>query len=150
VVNVGEIVDDIRAREIPRKGWHYPRSACWYGEMLRQYLFVADQHGNDFGCYSTFTIHPALVRVGDGPLRDLIISLVFGGHWAFVENTADAIKERIDYLNRLNIYANDRFFVVWWWDGDGNLTVGELDHGAIVRAANNSDCKKDYTWIWIR
>ena len=70
--------------------------------------------------------------------------------WAFVENTADAIKERIDYLNRLNIYANDRFFVVWWWDGDGNLTVGELDHGAIVRAANNSDCKKDYTWIWIR
>lgn len=103
-----------------------------FGEALREYCFVPDKYGNDFGCYSTFEARPEFKPCSETEKETLLSILI---EWSWFEPHD---SERPTCLTDGNIY------MVWFWDGDGILLFKEGD-----RVVINDDCKKMYGWKWV-
>lgn len=114
--------------------------AVIFGETLREAVFVK-KHKNDYGCYSTFELNKDFFQVANGsPVGQEILKML---EWGDDDFNAEEINKEIE--DKAMIYTNNKIIVAWYWDGDGTLLFKEGE-----RIAINTDCKKDYTWNWIK
>jgi len=108
------------------------------GELLRGLVF--DQqlvtskswHGSVYkyrqtGCYSTFDLNSDFIKINPEKYPKLF----------------NRIKPSSDWDIHVQAYENDRIVVMWWWDGDGDLTIWIKEEPT---ALQNTDCKKGYGW----
>lgn len=115
-----------------------------FGEALRNHVFVTDEHGGDYGCYSTFETRPEFKPVDeDSELGKELLVAIHG----------DKPKPEDDWGWDANVRAtallsNGKIHVAWYWDGDGTLLIVEQEDCG-YRAAINHDCKKAHEWAWV-
>lgn len=101
------------------------------GEILRGIVF---NQFDDFlriyqrGCYSTFNVNSGFEE---------IVPTKYPAIYKIAEplSPEDGIK--------VTAYESGGVVAMWWWDGDGDLTIWVKD---TKFAFNNPDCKCDYTW----
>ena len=108
-----------------------------FGETLREYVFVQDKYGGDFGCYSTFDVRPEF-QLKECPPRIAELLMGASSDWHPFHEWEKDRKKRCVYR------TNGEIVVAWYWDGDGTLYFKEGDREAI-----NNDCKKGYGWEWV-
>lgn len=121
-----------------------------FGEALRSYCFVGNC--DDVGCYSTFDLMPQLKKVTSGPIVEEVKEHLwedckhFVYHWKVTENDCwiyfDDPEGKPD---KMRISEPKELVCAWSWDGDGCLYF-RFNKKKVV----NTDCKKDYTWEWIK
>ena len=114
------------------------KSADEFGEALRDYCFVPNEYGQDFGCYSTFDLLP---EFSPSIPSEWIVELLIGKKPSPENDDFDWGDER----KRINCFSSPHCVVAWFWDGDGSLYVSDRK-----RAALNNDCKKSYGWKWVK
>jgi hypothetical protein len=102
------------------------------GEALRSLVFNQHYEGQDyFGCYSTFEVNEGFIKIDPQKYPSIY----------------DQIRPIEDgYPINVSAYESNDIVAMWWWDGDGDLTIwikGEK------YAYQNTDCKCDYDWCEI-
>ena len=123
--------------------------ANMFGEALRQYCFVGNCMTT--GCYSTFDVIKCLKKVEHGKNFNEAKSQL----WKYIKPTVYHFKlkekdcwmsyDHPDTPKRMKFCEPYEIVLGWAWDGDGSLYIRFND-----RAVINNDCKKDYTWEWIK
>ncbi|MDE1834859.1 MAG: hypothetical protein KGH64_06000 [Candidatus Micrarchaeota archaeon] len=121
------------------------------GEMLRSVAFVPDEFGGDYGCYSTFEVHPDFKKVeAKSTLGKKLIIAMLGNS---VEDRVDGdgkqmtddqvVEEFLSDYSSVDLYTSGDIHLAWYWEGDGTLLFAiESEKFALI----NRDCKKDYGW----
>jgi hypothetical protein len=108
------------------------------GEVLRSYCFMRDEHGGDYGCYSTFALRPDFVKVTPESERGQALLKTFCKTYGSPEE----IREELGA--EPNLWSNGEIDLAWHWDGDGTLLF-TVDGVSVI----NHDCKKDHDWAFV-
>jgi hypothetical protein len=115
------------------------------GELLRELTFPPKSE-DDYGCYTTFEVHPDCEKLSDRMAQELLLS--FGG-----DREVFLGDLRAGYIHpegyRLSLPGSDTVIeFAWYWDGDGTLCyqLWDTKEGLLYRKIKNTDCKKSYTW----
>lgn len=103
-----------------------------FGETLRDYCF--DCPPNQTGCYSCFKLKTQFKEV------DRKSAL---GKWFIRE--LEQCDPDWSLGNQCSIFSDGNIWIGWFWEGDGDLIIIEGK-----KIARNTDCKKDYTWEWMK
>lgn len=122
------------------------------GEFLRNSLFV----GEGRGCYQNFEVRVDATRMSR---YDIILFLQneLAEFWAQSDDLVGwgEYRDKIVYeLPSSGVtWSQDGFIIhaFWCWDGDGTLVFKvEKENGDPVCLIENTDCKNDYEWRWLR
>lgn len=119
-----------------------------FGEALRKYAFK-----EEYGCYSCFDLQDSFVEIKPPFLKtnykdQLDIEKLYNWYADHLVFDGDPVTCNYEEdLEIMKVYVDTNFNISlgWFWDGDGHLIIRE---GNI--AAENFDCKKDYTWRWLK
>lgn len=110
------------------------------GEILRDYCFVNDEYKdaygrNPIGCYETFKLREGFFKITPKIAKAYLKA----------KYNIDDVENEWLYSNNLYVNPKDEIFICWAWNGDGHLIIDY--HGKVVE---NSDCKCDYTWEFLK
>jgi hypothetical protein len=119
-----------------------------FGEALRNYCFIGNCE--QMGCYSTFDLIPQLKEIKSGKIYNEAKKVIQPEntlhvyHLNIIEKDCwIAYDDPEDNPQRMKICEPYEIVCAWEWDGDGTLYF-RFNNRKVI----NTDCKKDYTWIW--
>lgn len=102
---------------------------------MRDYSFIQKT-----GCYSCFDLIPDFEKIDKESQFAEKILRIFG----YFEQTNNNEEKRF-IKDASHMFKYKDILMAWLWDGDGHLIVSDGK-----RTAQNTDCKKDYTWQWVK
>lgn len=121
-----------------------------FGEALRDYCFKGNCMNT--GCYDTFEMMEFFKKVEERhPIYEKAKKYLYEDikptvYYYKLEEKDCYMKYEFDgKIHNDKIYEPSEIVIGWTWDGDGCLYIRWNN-----KAVRNSDCKKDYTWEWIK